>query len=168
MRPYSEAVKADVRRRMSPPNRQSVVEIARELGIHAITLYKWRKAWRLQGEVVPASEKEAESRSAADKFTVVLETAGLNATELGSYCRERGVVPRAGGPLAKGGPGCQCTAVSDDGRPERPPEKAPGGSAGNQAVAAGAQAEGQGPGGGSSIVDRLKKDPGLLGRGRGE
>jgi transposase-like protein len=40
MRPYSEAVKADVRRRMSPPNRQSVVEIARELGIHAITLYK--------------------------------------------------------------------------------------------------------------------------------
>ena len=93
MRPYSEAVKADVRRRMSPPNRQSVVEIARELGIHAITLYKWRKAWRLQGEVVPASEKEAESWSAADKFTVVLETAGLNATELGGYCRERGMYP---------------------------------------------------------------------------
>jgi len=76
---------------MSPPNRQSVLEIARELGIHAITLYKWRKAWRLQGEVVPASEKEAESWSAADKFTVVLETAGLNGTELGDYCRERGL-----------------------------------------------------------------------------
>jgi len=93
MRPYSDAVKADVRRRMSPPNRQSVLEIARELGIHAITLYKWRKAWRLQGEVVPASEKEVESWSAADKFTVVLETAGLNATELGGYCRERGLYP---------------------------------------------------------------------------
>ena len=93
MLPYNEAVKADVRRRMSPPNRQSVVEIARELGIHAITLYKWRKAWRLQGEVVPASEKEAEGWSAADKFTVVLETAGLNATELGGYCRERGLYP---------------------------------------------------------------------------
>jgi transposase-like protein len=93
MRPYSEAVKADVRRRMSPPNRQSVVKIARELGIHAITLYKWRKAWRLQGEVVPATEKEAEGWSAADKFTVVLETAGLNATELGGYCRERGLYP---------------------------------------------------------------------------
>ena len=93
MRPYSEAVKADVRRRMSPPNRQSVMEIARELGIHAITLYKWRKAWRLQGEVVPASEKEAESWSATDKSTVVLETAGLNATELGGYCRERGLYP---------------------------------------------------------------------------
>lgn len=38
MRPYSEAVKADVRRRMSPPHRQSVAEIAQELGIHVITL----------------------------------------------------------------------------------------------------------------------------------
>ena len=26
---------------MSPPNEQSVVEIARELGIHAISFYKW-------------------------------------------------------------------------------------------------------------------------------
>ena len=93
MRRYSEAVKADVRRRMSPPHRQSVARISEELGIHVITLYKWRKTWRLQGEVVPASEKEPEGWSAADKFTVVLETAGLNATELGAYCRERGLFP---------------------------------------------------------------------------
>ena len=33
---------------------------------------------------------EADSR---DKFTVVLETAGLNATELSAYCRERGLYP---------------------------------------------------------------------------
>ncbi len=26
-------------------------------------------------------------------FTVVLEAAGLNATELSAYCRERGLVP---------------------------------------------------------------------------
>ena len=41
MRPYSDAVKADVRRRMSPPNRQSVVEIARELGVARRTVYRW-------------------------------------------------------------------------------------------------------------------------------
>jgi len=93
MRRYSEAVKADVRRRMSPPHRQSVARISEELGIHVMTLYKWRKAWRLQGEVVPASEKEPEGWNAADKFTVVLESAGLNATELGGYCRERGLFP---------------------------------------------------------------------------
>ena len=93
MRRYSEADKADVRRRMSPPHRQSVKRISEELGIHVITLYKWRKAWRLQGEVVPASEKDPEGWSATDKFTVVLETAGLNATELSAYCRERGLFP---------------------------------------------------------------------------
>jgi transposase-like protein len=78
MRRYSEAVKADVRRRMHPPHRQSVARISEELGIHVMTLYKWRKAWRLQGEVVPSSEKEPEGWNAADKFTVVLESAGLN------------------------------------------------------------------------------------------
>ncbi|MEY4807959.1 MAG: hypothetical protein RLZZ206_2348 [Cyanobacteriota bacterium] len=93
MRRYSEAVKADVRRRMSPPHRQSVAQISAELGIHVVTLYNWRKTWRLQGEVVPASEKDPEGWGATDKFTVVLETAGLNATELSAYCRERGLYP---------------------------------------------------------------------------
>ena len=93
MRRYSETIKADVRRRMSPPARQSVAQISKELGIHIATLYAWRKAWRMQGEVVPASEKAPETWSTADKFTVVLESAGLNATELGAFCRERGLYP---------------------------------------------------------------------------
>ena len=93
MRRYSEAFKADVRRRMTPPHRQSVAQISAELGIHVVTLYNWRKAWRLQGEVVPASEKDPEGWGSTDKFTVVLETAGLNGTELGAYCRERGLYP---------------------------------------------------------------------------
>lgn len=93
MRRYSEAVKADVRRRMSPPMRQSVAQISVELGLHVVTLYNWRKPWRLQGEVVPASEKDPEGWGASDKFTVVLEIAGLNATELSAYYRKRGLYP---------------------------------------------------------------------------
>ncbi|WP_231598206.1 MULTISPECIES: hypothetical protein [unclassified Synechococcus] len=55
-----------------------MARISEELGSHVITLYKWRKTWRLQGEVVPASEKDPEGWGVAtDKFTVVLETAGL-------------------------------------------------------------------------------------------
>ena len=91
MTAYSLAVQADVRKRMSPPNRQDVPQISKELGIHQSTLYKWRSNWRLRGDVVPASEKDPDSWSAADKFTVVLESAGFNATELSSYCRERGL-----------------------------------------------------------------------------
>jgi transposase-like protein len=93
MRRYSEAFKADVRRRLGPPHRQSVAQISAELGIHVITLYKWRKAWLLQGEVVPASQKDPEGWGSSYKFTVVLETAGLNSTELAAYCRERGLFP---------------------------------------------------------------------------
>jgi hypothetical protein len=33
MRRYSEAVKADVRRRMSPPHRQTVAQISADLGL---------------------------------------------------------------------------------------------------------------------------------------
>jgi transposase-like protein len=39
MRRYSEAMKADVRVRMSPPNRQSMARISEETGIHPATLY---------------------------------------------------------------------------------------------------------------------------------
>jgi hypothetical protein len=39
MRRYSEAVRADVRRWMNPPHRQSMAQISAELGIHVVTLY---------------------------------------------------------------------------------------------------------------------------------
>jgi transposase-like protein len=47
MTAYSLAVQADVRKRMSPPNRQDVPQISKELGIHRSTLYQWRSNWRL-------------------------------------------------------------------------------------------------------------------------
>ena len=93
MRRYSKATKADVKRRMSPPNWQSVARISEETRIHVATLYVWRKGWRLEGEVVPASHKDPEGWGSADKFTVVLETAAFNATEFSAYCRERGLYP---------------------------------------------------------------------------
>jgi transposase-like protein len=62
MRRYSEAIKADVKRRISPPNPQRMARITKETGIHVATLYLWRKGWRLEGEVVPASQKAPTTR----------------------------------------------------------------------------------------------------------
>jgi transposase len=73
--------------------RQRETQISAELGISVVTLYKRRKVWRLQREVVPASEKEPEGWSAADQLTVVMETVGLNATEISPYRRGRGLFP---------------------------------------------------------------------------
>jgi len=105
VRRYSEVVKVDVRRRMSLLHRQSLSQISAELDIHEVTLYNLKKGSRLQGEVAPASEKEPEGWGATDKFTVVLETAGLNATEPRVLPRARSV-PIAGGTLAASIQGC--------------------------------------------------------------
>ncbi len=42
---------------------------------------------------MPASEKDPEDWDATDKFTVMLERAGLNSTELSACCRQRGLCP---------------------------------------------------------------------------
>lgn len=42
----------------------------------------WCRGLRLDGEVLPAFQKDPEGWTAADKFTLVLETAGFNVTEL--------------------------------------------------------------------------------------
>ncbi len=42
---------------------------------------------------MPASENVPAGWSAADKFTVLFETAGLNATEHSAYCRDRALYP---------------------------------------------------------------------------
>ena len=78
---------------MSRPAPQSVTLIFKVLGIQITTLYAWRKTWRFQWEVVPASENDRECWSAAESFTVVLDSAGLNTTEFGAFCRERGLYP---------------------------------------------------------------------------
>jgi hypothetical protein len=42
---------------MRTPHRQSVAQISQELGIYLAKIHNWRKLSRLQGEVVPVSEK---------------------------------------------------------------------------------------------------------------
>lgn len=43
---------------------------------------------------MPGTAKAPEQWSAADKLAAVIQTAGLNGTELGQFCRERGLYPK--------------------------------------------------------------------------
>jgi transposase-like protein len=92
--PYDAALWEAVRMRMSPPNRESVAEIARDTGITAQTIYNWRSQWQKQGQLVPATNRPPEQWSAADKLAAVIQAAGLSGTELGTFCRERGLYPK--------------------------------------------------------------------------
>ena len=91
---YDTAVRDKVRQRMSPPNRESVAEIARATGITTQTLYNWRSQWQKQGQLVPATTKPPEQWSAADKLAAVMQASGLSGTDLGAFCRERGLYPK--------------------------------------------------------------------------
>ena len=92
--PYDPSVRDAVRIRMSPPNRESVTEIARDTGITTQTLYNWRSQWQKQGQLVPATTRPPEQWSPADKLAAVIQAAGLSGTDLGSFCRERGLYPK--------------------------------------------------------------------------
>jgi hypothetical protein len=57
MRCHSEAIKANLRRRMRLPKAERGLNLC-SAGNYMIILYKWRKTWRLQGRVVPASHND--------------------------------------------------------------------------------------------------------------
>ncbi|MEB3323294.1 MAG: helix-turn-helix domain-containing protein, partial [Synechococcaceae cyanobacterium] len=76
--PYDAAVRDAIRKRMSPPNRESVAEIARTTGITTQTLYNWRSHWQKEGQLVPATSKAPEQWSAADKLAAVIQATGLS------------------------------------------------------------------------------------------
>lgn len=88
---YSKEHREWVVRQMMPPLNRSVSELVETTGISDATLYTWRKQARAAGAVVPGDGKQAEQWSSQDKFRVVLESAGLNETELAEYCRRKGL-----------------------------------------------------------------------------
>lgn len=94
---YAAERKASVLNKLLPPHNRPIPEIAQAEGISGATLYtplRWLKQAREEGHVVPGSGKASpESWSGEAKFAVVLETAGMNASEVGEYCRSKGLYP---------------------------------------------------------------------------
>ncbi len=88
---YSAEFKESILRRMLPPNNESITKIAREEGLSEQTLRNWRDKARAEGLAAPGKEGSAETWSTQDKFLIVVETAGMNETELAEYARKKGV-----------------------------------------------------------------------------
>ena len=88
---YSAERKQAVIEKMMPPMNTPVSQLSEETGISDVTLYHWRKQARARGMVVPGDGRNPENWSAEDKFSVVLETASMNESELSAYCRKKGL-----------------------------------------------------------------------------
>lgn len=91
---YPENQKAELIERMIGAEKVSVPDLHRETGIPKDTLYTWRiQAQRSRGIVPKGSPGAGERWSSEEKFAMVVETAALNASQRGEYCRKRGLYP---------------------------------------------------------------------------
>lgn len=90
---YTAEFKAQIVRKMMPPNSQSVAQISRDTGIAAPTLYAWRQSYRTKGYLVPANSKTPDGWGWKDKVAAVLKTQSMNQAEIAQYCREQGLYP---------------------------------------------------------------------------
>jgi transposase-like protein len=90
---YSPERREAILRKLLPPNNRPVTEVAQEEGISDSTLYNWRNEARKAGQLFPDHGSDPEGWNSRDKFNGVLETAALNESELGEYCRKRGIYP---------------------------------------------------------------------------
>ena len=88
---YSPELKDALLRRMLPPNNESITKISREEGISEQTLRNWRDKARKEGYAAPGTDAVPDDWSTQDKFLVVVETAGMNETELAEYARKKGL-----------------------------------------------------------------------------
>jgi len=91
---YPEEQKARLIEQMLPPQAIPVPQVSQETGIPKDTLYGWRRqACRARGLPLMEATNTKTRWSSAEKFAMVVETAALNDTELGEYCRKRGLYP---------------------------------------------------------------------------
>lgn len=78
---------------MLPPNDTPLRQLAQEEGISRATLAKWRAEARSKGQFLPDAKTGPAGWTSTDKLAAVIETAAMNESELGEYCRRRGLYP---------------------------------------------------------------------------
>lgn len=91
---YSAERKESVLKKLLPPSNRAVAEVAREEGIRASTLYGWLHMAKQEGVVVAGSTKaNADQWTNQAKFSVLMETGSMTASEVSAYCRSKGLYP---------------------------------------------------------------------------
>ncbi len=88
---YSQELKDSILRRILPPNNESIAKVAREEGISEQTIRNLQNKARKEGYAAPGKEATPENWSTQDKFLIVVETAGMNESDLAEYARKKGL-----------------------------------------------------------------------------
>lgn len=87
---YSEEEKNKIIGRMLPPESATLRSLETEYGIGKSILSTWKhKVIQKQGLIVASGNNK--NHSAGDKFLTVIESYGMNESELSQYCRAKGL-----------------------------------------------------------------------------
>lgn len=88
---YSKELKESILRRILPPNSESIAKVAKETGLSEQTVRNWKSTALSDGIESIDGETSADKWTSQDKFQIVVETIGMNETELSEYAREKGI-----------------------------------------------------------------------------
>jgi transposase len=89
MQRYTETIKESMVRKLTARGALSVAALSRETGIAQSTLYKWVQSYSKVSEMNTDNKKR--SRSAEEKFEILLRTQGMSEQELGECLRKEGL-----------------------------------------------------------------------------
>lgn len=86
---YTKEFKDSVLKRLE--QNETVGSLADELDISKSTIYQWVRTHNKKQKDYSINLKSKNNWTSEDKFQVVLETSSLTETELGEYCRRKGI-----------------------------------------------------------------------------
>lgn len=91
VKPYTEAFKSRVVRRLVGPSAQSANAVAAEVGVAQATLSRWLVAARNVGDMRNLPRATTKKWTGAEKLRVVTEARGLSESALGALLRREGL-----------------------------------------------------------------------------
>ncbi len=84
---YTEGFKKSAVEKMLMPGGKGASELSKEIGVCNQTLYNWRDKYA-GNRLLPKSPRQWDSK---EKYTAVIEAAGLSGEELGKWLRKTGL-----------------------------------------------------------------------------
>lgn len=90
---YSLERKESALKKLNSPLKPSYRKVSEEEGIPITTLYTWCKSQTRVNEMASKVVKETKTWGAEARFSIIVETAALSESELGEYCRKKGIYP---------------------------------------------------------------------------
>lgn len=84
---YTEGFKRAMVEKLLSPGGKGIKELSKEIGVCNQTLYNWRDRYARGGDLPKSSRKW----KLKDKYTAVMEAAGLSGEDLGKWLRKTGL-----------------------------------------------------------------------------